>query len=94
MLRHPCHATRVWNAILAMDLPLYEPLDIAPVYWQQFVLHQGIAPSVANLCMENHTLFQMGLEGPAVAHGAIGMAGTLAIWLDLLPCLLTALDTH
>ena len=36
---YPCHATRVWDAILATELPLDNPLHIAPVYWQQFVLH-------------------------------------------------------
>ena len=35
----PHNATRVWDAILAAELPLDNPLHIAPVYWQQFVLH-------------------------------------------------------
>ena len=29
----------VWDAILATELPLDDPLAVAPVYWQQFVLH-------------------------------------------------------
>ena len=81
----PHHATRVWDAILATELPLDAPLAVAPVYWQQFVLHSGAAPSIANLYTEAHTLLWAGLEEAAVAHGAIGQAGTLEIWLDILP---------
>ena len=29
----PHHATRVWDAILAAELPLDDPLPVAPVYW-------------------------------------------------------------
>ena len=35
-----------------------------------------------------------GLEEAAAAHGAIGRAGTLEIWLDLLPHLFTTLETY
>ena len=90
----PRHATRVWDAILATELPLDDPLAVAPVYWQQFVLHRGAAPSIANLCTETCTLLWAGLEEAAVAHGAIGRAGTLQIWLDTLPHLFAASDTH
>ena len=27
-----CHATRVWDAILAMELPLDDPVAVVPVY--------------------------------------------------------------
>ena len=35
-----------------------------------------------------------GLEEAAAAHSAIGQAGTLAIWLDLLPHLFTTSETY
>ena len=89
----PRHATRVWDAILATELPLDDPLAVAPVYWQQFVLHRGTAPSIADLYTEARTLLWAGLEEAAVAHGAIGRAGTLEIWLDILPHLFAASET-
>ena len=30
----PCHATRIWDAILATELPLDDPLAVSLVYWQ------------------------------------------------------------
>ena len=90
----PCHATRVWDAILATKLPLDDPLAVAPIYWQQFVLHQGTAPSVANLYTVTHTLLWARLEEAAAAHGEIAWAGTLEIWLHLLPHLFATLDTR
>ena len=89
----PRHATRVWDAILATELPLDDPLAVAPVYWQQFVLHRGAVPSIADLYTEARTLLWAGLEEAAVAHGAIGRAGTLEIWLDILPHLFAASET-
>ena len=77
--------TRVWDATLAMELPLDNPLTVAPIYWQQFVLHQGAAPSIAKLYTETRTLFQAGLEEAAASHGMIGWAGLLELWLDILP---------
>ena len=53
---HPHHATRVWDIILAMELPLNNPLQIALVYCQQFVLHHCAAPSIASLYTEALTL--------------------------------------
>ena len=91
---HPRHATRVWDAILATELPLDDPLAVAPVYCQQFVLHRGAAPPIADLYTETRTLLRAGLEEAAVVHGAIGWAGTLEIWLDTLPHLFAASDTH
>ena len=90
----PCHATRVWDPILATELPLDDPLAVAPVYWQQFVLHRGAAPSIAELYTETSTLLQAGLEEAAALHSAIAQAATLEIWLDLLPHLFAALDMH
>ena len=91
----PCHATRVWDAILAMELPLDDPLAVTPAYWQQFVLHQGTAPSIANLYTETRTLLRAGLEvGCSSAWCAIGRAGTLELWLDILPHLFAASDTR
>ena len=90
----PRHATRVWDAILATELPLDDPLAVAPVYWQQFVLHRGAAPSIADLYTETRTLLRAGLEAAAATRSAIAQAGTLEIWLDLLPHLFAASDTH
>ena len=89
----PRHATRVWDAILATELPLDDPLAVAPVYWHQFVLQRGAAPSIADLYRETHTLLWSGLEEAAVVHGAIGWAGTLELWLDILPHLFSASET-
>ena len=75
---------------MAAELPLDNPLLVAPVYWQQFVLHRGAAPSIADLYAEARTLLQTGLEAAAAAHGAIDRAGTLELWLDILPHLFTA----
>ena len=77
-----------------MELPLDDPLAVAPVYWQQFVLHRGFAPYIANLYTETHSLLWAGLEESAAAHGAIGQAGTLELWLNILPQLFAALDTR
>ena len=90
----PLHTTRIWDAILAAELPLEDPLLVAPIYWQQFVLQRGAAPSIADLYTEAGTLLWTGLEAAAAAHGAIGQAGTLALWLDILPHLFTASTTH
>ena len=79
---------------MAAELPLDDPLLIAPVYWQYFVLHRGAAPSIANLYAEARTLLQTKLEVAAEAHGAVGWAGTLALWLDILPHLFTASATR
>ena len=54
---YPRYATRVWDAILAMELPLDVPLAVAPAYWQQFMLHRGTAPSIANLYIETTLCF-------------------------------------
>ena len=90
---HPRHATRVWDAILATELPLDDPLAVAPIYWQQFVLHCGAAPSIADLYTKARTLLRAGLEEAAVAYGAIGWAGTLQIWLDILHHLFASSET-
>ena len=58
------------------------------------MLHRGATPSIANLYTEARTLLRTGLEAAAAAHGAIGWAGTLALWLDILPHLFTASATH
>ena len=58
------------------------------------MLHQGVAPSIANLYTETRTLLWVGLEEAAVAHGAIGWAGTLKLWLDILSHLFAALETY
>ena len=58
------------------------------------MLHRGTAPSIADLYTETRTLLWAGLEEAAAAHGAIGQAGTLEIWLDTLPHLFAASDTH
>ena len=79
---------------MAAELPLDDPLLVAPVYWQQFVLHRGAAPSIADLYAEARTLLRTGLEAAAAAHGAIGRAGTLELWLDILPHLFTASATR
>ena len=42
--------------MLAAEFPLYNALDIAPVYRQQFVLCQGAVPFIANLNTKIHTL--------------------------------------
>ena len=94
MPSRPRHATRVWDAILATELPLNDPLAVAHIYWQQFVLHRGAAPSIAGLYTETRTLLRAGLEEAAAVHSAIGRAETLKIWLDTLPHLFAALDTH
>ena len=70
------------------------PLHIAHVYWQQFVLHQGAAPSLANLYTEALALLQTGIEEDAAVHSAMGWAGTLELWLDMLPHLFSALVTR
>ena len=75
-------------------LPLDDPLAVTPVYWQQFALHQGTAPSIADLYTETHTMLQAGLEEIIVAHGAICRAGTLELWLGLLPHLFTTSKTY
>ena len=54
---HPHHANRVTDAILAMELPPDDPLHIAPIYWQQFMLHRGVPPSIADLYTEACALF-------------------------------------
>ena len=82
---HPRHTTRVWDAILATELPLDEPLLVAPVYWQQYILHWGANPSVSSLYIEAHTLIWTGLEDATAAHGAVGWAGTLQVFLAMLP---------
>ena len=86
----PCHGAKVWDAILATELPLDDSLAVAPVYWQQFMLHGGAAPSIADLYKETCTLLWAGLEEAAVAHGAIGWPGTLEVWLNILPHLFAA----
>ena len=91
---HSCHATRVWDAILAVEIPLDDPLAVAPVYWQQFVLHRGTAPSIVDLYAETCTMLRAGLEEAAAAYIEIGQAGTLAIWLDLLQHLFTSSETY
>ena len=91
---HPVHATRIWDATLATVLPLDDHLTVAPVYWQQFVLHHIAALPIANLYTETCTLLWANLEEEAAAHSVIAQAGTLEIWLDLLPHLFSALDTH
>ena len=58
------------------------------------MLHRGTAPSIADLYTETRTLLREGLEEAAAAHGAIGRAVTLAIWLDLLPHLFTSSETY
>ena len=90
----PHHATMVWDAILAAELSLDNPLAFAPVFWKQFLLHQSIAPSIAGLYIETGTLLQIGLKEAATVHGAIGWAGTLELWLDILPHLFAALATY
>ena len=75
----PQHATRVWDAILAIELPLDDPLAVAPVYWQKFVLQQAAGPSVADLCMEIFNMLWMGLEEAIAVYGAIGWSGTLEV---------------
>ena len=90
----PRHATRVWDAILATELPLDDPLAVAPIYWQQFVLHRGTVPSIADLYTEARTLLRVGLEDAAAAHGVIGHTGTLELWLDILPYLFSPSETH
>ena len=94
MLGHPRHATRVWDAILPMDLPLDDSLAVDPVNWQKFVLHQGAAPFIGNLYTETCILIKAGLEEAAVVHSVIGLAGTLELWLDLLPQLSATSETH
>ena len=86
--------TRVWKTILAIELPFNDPLATAPVYWQQFVLHQGTAPSIANLYTENCTKLWIGLEESAVMHSEIGWVGTLELWVDLLSHLFATLNTR
>ena len=94
MPSRPRHATRVWDAILATELPLDNPLAVAPVYWQQFELHRGAAPSIANLYIETCTLLRAGLEEAAAVHGVIVWAGTLELWLDILSQLFATSDTR
>ena len=60
-----------------MELPLDDPLAVALVYWQQFVLSWGAAPSIADLYAETHMLFRASLNEAAMVHGAISQAGTL-----------------
>ena len=79
---------------MAAELPLDDPLLVALIYWQQFMLHRGAAPSIADLYAEARTLLQTGLEAAAAAHGAIDRAGTLELWLDILPHLFTASATR
>ena len=52
-----------------------------------FLLLPTFTPRLA-LC------FEVGLEEAAAAHGAIGRAGTLELWLDILPYLFSASETH
>ena len=73
--------------------PLDDPLDIAPVYWQHFVLHQGIPPTIADLYTKSPTMLWMGLEESAVVQGAISCAGTLELWLHMLPYLFSLSNT-
>ena len=79
---------------MAAELPLDDPFLVAPVCWQQFVLHRGAAPSIVYFYTEAHTLLWTGLEAAAAAHGAIGWAGTLELWLDILPHHFTASATR
>ena len=58
------------------------------------MLHRGTAPSIADLYTETRTMLWAGLEEAEAAHGAIGRARTLEIWLELLLHLLAASDTH
>ena len=57
------------------------------------MLQLGAAPSFADLYRETRTLLWSGLEEAAVAHGAIGQAGTLELWMDILPHLFSASET-
>ena len=57
------------------------------------MLNQGAEPSVAGLYMETFALLQAGLEEAEAAHGAVGWAGTLEIWFDMLPHLFTTSDS-
>ena len=58
------------------------------------MLHQGTIPSIADLYPKTYTLLWVGLEEAAVAHGVIGWAGTLELWMDILPYLFSASATH
>ena len=78
---------------MAADLPLNDPLPVVTVYWNQFVLHEGAVPYIANLYTETCTMLQAGLQETAAVHVVIGWVGTMGLWLDLLPHLFAALDT-
>ena len=41
--------------------PLDDPLNVAPVYWQHFILHLGASPSTVDLYTQAHALIQSGL---------------------------------
>ena len=90
-LPSPCHI--VLDAILAAKLPLNDPLAIAAICWQQFMLHRSAVPSIFNVYTKTHTLLQVSFEHAAKAHGAIGEAWTLELWLDMLPYFFVALNT-
>ena len=90
----PRHATRVWDAILAAEAPLDDPLDVAPVYWQQMVEARGAAPTIADLYTETRELLMAGLEDSAATFGAVGRAGTLGVWRDIVAHLYAAGDTR
>ena len=77
--RPPLSCHQGLDAILATELPLDDPLAIAPVYWQQFVLHRSTATSIADLYTETRTMLRAGLEQAVVAHSAISRAWTLEI---------------
>ena len=79
--------------MMATEFPLYSPLDIDIVYWPQFVLQQGAAPSIADFYTEICTMLWMGLEESAAIHGVIIQAKTLEIWLDMLLHLFDASNT-
>ena len=44
--------------------------------------------------MEIHGLLWNGLEEAAAAHRAVYQAGTLEVWLDMLPHLVTTSNSH
>ena len=78
-----------------MELHLDDPLLVAPVYWQQFVLHQDAATSITNLYTETCTMLRARLlQAAAAIKGVIGRDGTLELWLDMFLRLFAALDTR
>ena len=58
------------------------------------MLHRGAAPSIADLYTETRSMLRAGLEEAAATHGAIGWAGTLELWVDMLLHLFAASDTR